>query len=115
MDFTTSSAKNIYSDSSAHPVWEKWCVSTLAPEGKDVADIGCGGGIYSRAFSSLGANSVVGIDSSPQYIAEAGEASRGYGNVNYVVADATNTGLDNHSIDIAFERALIHHLSINQQ
>ncbi len=115
MDFTTSSAKNIYSDRSAHPVWEQWCLSTLMPEGKDVADIGCGGGIYLRAFSSLGASSVVGIDSSPQYIAEAVDASKGYGNITYVVANATNTGLDNRSIDIAFERALIHHFSINQK
>ena len=115
MDFTTSSTKNIYSDRSAHLGWKQWCVSTLVPKGKDIADIGCGGGIYSRAFSSLGANSVIGIDSSAQYIVDAVEASQGYDNVSYMVADATNTGLDNHSVDIAFERALIHHFSINQQ
>ena len=36
-----------------------------------VADIGCGGGIYSRGWKALGAKSVVGIDFSQQMIDDA--------------------------------------------
>ena len=44
----------------------------LKPTGKDVVDVGCGDGIYSKGFVLCGAKSVLGIDSSEQYIEEAG-------------------------------------------
>ncbi len=115
MDFSASSAKKIYSDRSPHLIWEQWCTTTLMPKGKDIADIGCGGGIYTRAFAMLGAKSVVGVDNSSQYIVDAEKASIEYTNVAYVVAEAKNTGLESDSIDIAFERALIHHFPVEAQ
>jgi ubiquinone/menaquinone biosynthesis C-methylase UbiE len=114
MDFSHSKTKNIYGDRSAHESWKHWCELNLRPEGKDVADIGCGGGIYSKAFSDLGAKSVCGIDNSEQYIDDANFVPV-HKSISFLVGSASNTGLERDSIDLVFERALIHHLSVEQK
>lgn len=115
MDFSASSTKNIYSDRLVHEGWMKWCESTLNPNGKDVADIGCGGGIYTRAFAKLGARTVTGIDSSEQYVNEATNSSIGNESISYLVGDASRTELEDDAVDIVFERALIHHLTATER
>lgn len=75
-----------------------------------MADIGCGGGIYSRAWSALGTASVIGIDFSGQMILDAREVSAGVPSVSFKQAEAANTQLPDRSVDVVFQRALIHHL-----
>lgn len=115
MDFNASYAADLYSDRAAHSSWQEFCLANLCPEGKDVADIGCGGGIYTLAFVKLGAKSVVGIDISKQYIEESKKQSSDFYDINFLVGDATATGLEDSSIDLVFERALIHHFTIELQ
>jgi ubiquinone/menaquinone biosynthesis C-methylase UbiE len=79
--------------------------------GKDIADIGCGGGIYTRAWSQLGASQVTGIDSSQQMVQAASESTATIPNITIRQGSATATGLGNESVDVVFERALIHHLT----
>ena len=83
--------------------------------GKDVVDIGCGGGIYSRGFAALNARSVIGIDSSPQYIAEAGAGALDAGRLTFRLGTAADTALADESADLVFERALIHHLTTEEK
>ena len=75
MNFHSPDTRRTYSERSVDEGWRAWCRQYLAPEHKDVVDIGCGGGIYSLGFISLGARTVTGVDSSAQYLEEARLAS----------------------------------------
>ncbi|MEQ8312515.1 MAG: class I SAM-dependent methyltransferase [Gammaproteobacteria bacterium] len=114
MDFNSTSA-DLYGGRRADQSWRSFCFENLNPAGKDVADIGCGGGIYSISFASLGANSVVGVDNSESYITNASSQPGLPENVSFIVGDAISTGLPNNSFDLVYERALIHHLSEKNQ
>jgi SAM-dependent methyltransferase len=74
-----------------------------------VVDLGCGGGIYTRALRALGARQVLGVDGSSPYIDEA-RASTDDLDVEFVFGDAGATGLASGAADLVFSRALIHHL-----
>jgi ubiquinone/menaquinone biosynthesis C-methylase UbiE len=110
IDFHAEENKSTYSGRTADPSWSQAMVNVVDPTGKAVIDIGCGGGIYSRAWLELGAGSVVGVDFSQVMLKTAREVSQGVANLSFVHADALNTGLPAGSADIVFARALIHHL-----
>ncbi|HTI13632.1 MAG TPA: methyltransferase domain-containing protein [Dictyobacter sp.] len=75
-----------------------------------VADIGCGGGTYSRALLDMGAAHVTCIDFS-QAMLEASQARLGTRpNIAYVQASARQTTLPDQQFHIILERAVIHHL-----
>lgn len=74
-------------------------------------DIGCGGGIYSKALADMGIPAVTGIDFSETMINGARENCRNYEQVNFQVGNALETGLPDEKFDLVVERALIHHLS----
>ena len=76
--------------------------------GKDVIDLGCGGGIYVRGFLACGAHGVIGVDSSKPYIKEAQQACP---QAQFINASCMDTGLDSQCADVVFERAVIHHLT----
>jgi 2-polyprenyl-3-methyl-5-hydroxy-6-metoxy-1,4-benzoquinol methylase len=107
MRFSDPATARIYSDRDVDPSWVDWCREALDPRGKVIVDIGCGGGIYSRAFLKCGAKTVYGIDSSAQYV---DEAKRSSPDAIFKVAQCDDTGLESGLADIVFERALIHHL-----
>lgn len=115
MKFNSASASNIYSGRSADSESSTWLRSHVSPEGKIVLDIGCGGGIYTRAFHELGASHVTGVDGSKQYIEETQAAMLDIASVNFIHSSATDVGLADGCSDIIFERALIHHLSSDEQ
>lgn len=111
IDFHSAANANTYASRSARTDWAQQ-IGKLLPANQPnvVADIGCGGGIYSRAWRSLGANKVIGLDSSAQMVADA-NASTTDDSVEFMVANAYETQLPDASIDIVFSRAVIHHLS----
>ncbi|MCA8928797.1 MAG: class I SAM-dependent methyltransferase [Alphaproteobacteria bacterium] len=115
VDFAAPALRGAYGDREVSAEWLAWCRAHLAPAGRDVADIGCGGGIYSRGFARAGAASVVGVDRSPQYVAEARAAGAGLVAMRFIEGDAAATGLPDASIDLVFCRAVIHHLSAGEQ
>jgi len=115
MKFKSHVTSRTYSDRAVDQSWNTWALEHLNPKRKDVVDIGCGGGIYSFGFASLGAKSVIGIDSSPQYIDEASNCDKDVGVIRFQIGNASNTGLPSHCSDLVFERALIHHLSHHEQ
>jgi SAM-dependent methyltransferase len=111
MRFSSPETRRTYSDRAVDRSWNDWALANLDPVGKDVVDIGCGGGIYSFGFAALGAKSVLGIDLSSQYLEEAREHAPAGGAVAFRVGSAMATGLPGEGADLVFERALIHHLT----
>lgn len=111
IDFNDERNKFTYTGRAADESWTKAILSLDDPNGLRVADVGCGGGIYSRAWFALGAREVIGVDSSPNMISAASENCSGLSGVSFQIGDATNTGLSENLFDVVFERALIHHLA----
>lgn len=110
IDFHDHDNANTYATRSADEGWLEQMRSLFGGDvPESVVDIGCGGGIYSRAWRELGASRVVGLDSSAQMIEDAKQASDDSA-VQFSIADACSTGLDNESVDVAFSRAVVHHL-----
>jgi SAM-dependent methyltransferase len=111
MQFASGATARTYSDRAVDASWNDWAAEHLMPRGKDVVDIGCGGGIYSFGFAAIGARSVIGIDKSPQYVDEARGSIRASDTIAFRAGDAEDTRLPAASADIVFERAVIHHLT----
>lgn len=113
MDFHAPTNAGTYATRTASTTWMAQVHTIISPKGLRVADIGCGGGIYSTALAQMGAAFVQGIDFSAQMVADASARAKRLKltNVAFLKADACNTGLPDHSVDLVLQRALIHHLS----
>ncbi|MDV2682852.1 class I SAM-dependent methyltransferase [Alkalihalophilus lindianensis] len=74
------------------------------------ADVGCGGGIYSKALSDMGVERVIGVDFSESNLEGARENCKDYTNVSFRYGQAYETGLEGGCYQLLLERALIHHL-----
>ncbi|ASS76628.1 SAM-dependent methyltransferase [Tumebacillus algifaecis] len=94
--------------------WTAMIEKLVDVRGKHAVDIGCGGGIYSRAFANLGAASVTGIDFSAEMLAGARAQTAGYPQITYQNGDAQVTGLADASCDLILKRALTHHIKAEE-
>lgn len=110
IDFHAPANRFSYTGREVQPDWVAAIRSLVDPAAKRVADIGCGGGLYSAAWADLGAAEVTGVDFSAEMVRTATEKNRGQTNIVFKQGDALATGLPSASVDIVFERALIHHL-----
>jgi ubiquinone/menaquinone biosynthesis C-methylase UbiE len=110
IDFHSKANRVTYASRHADDGWKAAVQRIVKPTGKRVVDIGCGGGIYSRAWRELGARPVTGVDFSQAMVDAAREHSRDLAGISFQQGDATATGLPPASADIVFQRALIHHL-----
>jgi ubiquinone/menaquinone biosynthesis C-methylase UbiE len=114
IDFDDPRNRTTYADRDADSRWQEQITVLVDPKGKDVLDIGCGGGVYTRAWAMLGVRTVLGIDASSTVLDVAAEQSRHLDNVGFHHGDARDTGLPAEHADIVFERALIHLLDRDQ-
>ena len=110
IDFHATANRNTYATRQADDGWQAAMRRLVDPAGTRVADIGCGGGIYSRAWREIGAQAVTGVDFSQAMADTARERSAGLDGLSFRQGDAAATGLPAGGADIVFERALIHHL-----
>jgi ubiquinone/menaquinone biosynthesis C-methylase UbiE len=110
IDFHAQANKESYVGRDAHADWTALILELADPRGKTVVDLGCGGGIYAKAWADLGAGHVIGVDFSPVMLEAAEENCRGYRQITFQQGDAASTGLEDQAADILFARALIHHL-----
>lgn len=78
------------------------------PSGKDVVDIGCGGGLLVRALTARGAR-VVGVEISEEQLAPALEGDAGSG-ARYLVGRAEELPLEDGSVDVAVFMRTLHHV-----
>ncbi|MDQ0272844.1 class I SAM-dependent methyltransferase [Cytobacillus purgationiresistens] len=99
-----------YSKRVADENWVKLVNSICDVKGKEVLDIGCGGGIYTKAFAEMGAARVTGFDFSAEQLLTAKKTCKDYSNIDYRQGNALDTKLNNESYDIVLERAIIHHI-----
>ncbi|MBI2760145.1 MAG: class I SAM-dependent methyltransferase [Chloroflexi bacterium] len=111
IDFHAPENRASYAQREAHPDWAAIIKHIVDPVGKRVADVGCGGGIYTRAWAGLGASEVAGIDFSEPALEEAAARSQGLANVSYRTGTVEATGLGDASVDVVFERAVVHHVA----
>ncbi|MCM3547909.1 S-adenosylmethionine (SAM)-dependent methyltransferase [Niallia circulans] len=111
MDFHDKRNQNSYSGRNADSRWLTTIANHLSRKHIDIAaDIGCGGGIYTRALAMIGIPHVIGIDSSAQMLADAKEACRDFKQIELKKGDCEDLPLASESTDLLLARALIHHL-----
>jgi ubiquinone/menaquinone biosynthesis C-methylase UbiE len=113
MNFFDEKNKHSYTTRSVNEIWIATIKSLVDAAGKNAADIGCGGGIYSRALREIGAY-VTGVDFSKEMLKGARENCAGIDGITFQEGNALQTGLEDQGYDIVLERALIHHLYANQ-
>lgn len=110
IDFHSKHNRGTYASRYANPSWKQAMLGIVDPCGITVADIGCGGGIYARAWQELGAETVIGVDFSSQMIEDARQANADLDDVSFCTGEAASTGIPDNSVDVVFSRAVIHHL-----
>ncbi|PYI51779.1 class I SAM-dependent methyltransferase [Paenibacillus flagellatus] len=111
IDFHDERNRGTYASRSADAGWTEAIGRLVDARGLRAADIGCGGGIYTRALAGMGAKEVIAVDFSAGMLAAAAEHGAGLANVRFVRGEAAATGLPGACVDLVLERALIHHVS----
>lgn len=112
MNFHDPSNRKSYTTRTADAAWLDLIADYVDLEGKQAIDIGCGGGIYTRALLALGAEHVTGVDFSAEMLkgAEVSLSADDSAKVTWHQGDACRSGLPSEYGDVVLERALIHHL-----
>lgn len=80
----------------------------VKPSGKDVVDIGCGGGALVRALSGRGAR-MIGVEISEGQLGPAVSADDGTG-ARYLIGTAQRLPLEDASVDAAVFMRSLHHV-----
>lgn len=111
INFHDENVRNIYTNRKADSSWVDMFTRLVPVEDiSNALDVGCGGGIYSKALADVGIDSITGIDFSKVILEGAKENCKGYSNISFKHGHAYQTGLDSNSFDLVLERALIHHI-----
>ncbi|TMV44619.1 methyltransferase domain-containing protein [Paenibacillus mesophilus] len=111
IDFHAEHNRYAYTSRNADRSWTDMVNRFTTVQGARAADIGCGGGIYTRKLAELGAAEVVGVDYSAQMLEAARQSCSGFSQVSFEWGAAGSTPLADGRFDLVIERALIHHLS----
>ncbi|TKC18865.1 class I SAM-dependent methyltransferase [Robertmurraya kyonggiensis] len=111
IDFHDEKNRFSYTNRIADVSWTNFIKSIVPIQEISAAiDIGCGGGIYTKALSDMGISSVIGLDFSEAMLACAAENCKEYQNIFFKRGRALHTGLEGNRFDLILERALIHHI-----
>ncbi|WP_025688115.1 class I SAM-dependent methyltransferase [Paenibacillus zanthoxyli] len=110
IDFHDQNNQSTYASREAEASWISTIGRYVPLQGKRVLDIGCGGGIYTKALALSGAAQVTGMDFSAEMLKGAAENCRDIPNISFARGNALDTGLKDGQFDIVLERALIHHI-----
>ena len=110
IDFHSKDNRVTYTTRKADQSWVEAIQGLVSIERiSQAVDIGCGGGIYSKALSDMGVANVTGVDFSEAILEGARENCQDYNNITFKHGSAFETGLEDYSFDLLLERALIHH------
>lgn len=111
IDFHHKANRNSYTAREADQTWVNFVRELIPSKQIDkAADIGCGGGIYSKGLVRLGAAEVTGVDYSEAILSGAKDHCKEFPQIRFVQGEAEDTGLHSHQYDLVLERALIHHI-----
>ncbi|MEC0125566.1 class I SAM-dependent methyltransferase [Paenibacillus pabuli] len=111
IDFHDEQNRSTYTTRSANESWISMIQENVDVSGKYVADIGCGGGIYTQALAHMGAVQVTGVDFSQEMLKGATTNCKSIQHITFSLGNAYDTHLPDHKFDLVLERALIHHLN----
>jgi len=111
IDFHEERHRHTYASRQVSREWLDYMRTIVDATGKTVLDIGCGGGLYSKAWAELGAERVIGVDFSRVMLSAAEETCKDDPNISFWHGDALQTGLPSRCADIVFSRAVIHHVT----
>jgi ubiquinone/menaquinone biosynthesis C-methylase UbiE len=111
IDFHDPRNAHTYDTRAADSSWVAAITAIVSPAGKRVLDIGCGGGVYSRAYAELGAATVTGVDFSAAMLVSARTLCADLPQVTFRQGDALATELPDACANLVYERALLHHLA----
>lgn len=114
MNFHDRQNRSMYTGRSADSSWAQLIAEEVQIAGRKAADIGCGGGIYSKALVGLGAASVVGVDFSLAMLEGAAVFCAELPEIRFQQGNALATGLEHEAVEVVLERALIHHLTADE-
>lgn len=109
IDFEDPSNRDTYVGRDADPAWVDLYEKLIRPRGHHIADVGCGGGIYTKAIACLRPAWVLGIDSSALSLESARKYCAGIPHVGFLMTDAEELAVRDRVFDNVVERALIHH------
>lgn len=109
IDFEDPSNRDTYVGRKADPAWVELYERLIRPRGRRLADVGCGGGIYTKAIAGLEPAWVLGIDSSRLSLDSARRYCAGIPNLGFLRTDAEALAVRTGVFDNVVERALIHH------
>jgi 2-polyprenyl-3-methyl-5-hydroxy-6-metoxy-1,4-benzoquinol methylase len=110
INFHSQQISQTYATRQASGSWKTLINSIVDVQRRSIADIGCGGGIYTKALADMGAAQITCIDSSEVMLSDARSMLKAHTTVDFICSDALHTTAENQQFDIVLERALIHHL-----
>ncbi|MFT4497737.1 class I SAM-dependent methyltransferase [Bacillus cereus] len=110
INFHDENNKYTYAIRNAHISWTEMVKNITEIQNKQIIDIGCGGGIYTKELALMGAKNVVGLDFSKEILQAAKENCNNFSNISFIHGDAHNIPYPNETFDIVISRAVIHHL-----
>lgn len=111
INFHDAHNNKTYTTREADQSWIQLMRDNIDLFGKEAVDMGCGGGIYSKALSKLKVNHVTAVDFSEEMLKGAAENCKDYSNISFSKGDAYHTKLPSSNYDVVLERALVHHLN----
>lgn len=111
IDFHSKDNRSSYASRNADVSWLQKVNKICDVKGKSVLDIGCGGGIYTKAIADMGAFTVTALDFSEQMLFAAKENCKAYPNITFQQGNALETNLKSNQFDIVLVRAVIHHIA----
>jgi 2-polyprenyl-3-methyl-5-hydroxy-6-metoxy-1,4-benzoquinol methylase len=111
IDFHDQNNRTSYTTRQANQTWRETIRDIVDLNGKNVLDIGCGGGIYSKALVEMGASQVTGVDFSQEMLKGATVHCQEYEQITFVSRTASDTKLPSGQYDVILARALIHHIN----
>ncbi len=111
LDFHSKDNMYSYTGRDADTAWKEKIRELIdIPSIHHAADIGCGGGIYSKALAAIGIPFIIAIDSSKPILDVAKNCCSRYPGISFQLGLADKTSLESESVDLILSRALIHHL-----
>ncbi|MCU5653190.1 class I SAM-dependent methyltransferase [Bacillus mycoides] len=110
INFHDANNKYTYANRNAHISWQETINNIVDVQNKQIIDIGCGGGIYTKKLALMGAKNVVGLDFSKEILQAAKENCNAFPNISFIHGDAHNISFPNETFDLVISRAVIHHL-----
>ncbi len=90
INFHDANNKYTYANRNAHISWQETINNIVDVQNKQVIDIGCGGGIYTKELALMGAKNVVGLDFSKEILQAAKENCNAFPNISFIHGDAHN-------------------------